>query len=99
MSYPKTEGHEESPFAQTDPEPEPSCQQGPVSSPLLPSVMLNVLFVYVVLAVYLVRPHVFYSSLALHEGKLPAKLRFVICHHQSSVCVVGAMDSILSIKR
>lgn len=60
------------------------------SSSLLSSIMLNVLFVYVVLALYLMCSRIFYSSLALDEGKLPAKLRIIICRHQSSVYTVGA---------
>lgn len=59
------------------------------SRPLLSSIMLNVLFVYVVLALYLMCSRIFYSSLAFDEGRLPAKLRIVICRHQSSVYTVG----------
>lgn len=32
---------------------------------------------------------IFYSSLASDEGRLPAKLRTIICHHQSSVYTAG----------
>lgn len=53
--------------------------------------MLNVLFVYVVLALYLMCSRIFYSSLAFYEGKLPAKLRVIICRHQSGAYVVGAL--------
>lgn len=59
------------------------------SSSLSSSIMLNVLFVYVVLALYLMCSRIFYSSLAFDEGKLPAKLRIIICRHQSSVYTVG----------
>lgn len=78
--------------------PGPSCQ---LRVPSLSSpIMLNVLFVCIVLALYLMRSHIFYSSLAFRKGKLPAKPRTVICHHQSSVSVVGTswMDLVLSIR-
>lgn len=69
-----------------------------VPSSLLPSITLNVLFVYVVLALYLMCSHIFYSSLAFYEGKLPANLRGAICCHQSSVSVLGTSWDELDLK-
>lgn len=93
--FPDLKGHEEQSAPQL-----PICTDSPgtgahlltrvcFSSSLLSSIMLNVLFVYVVLALYLMCSRIFYSSLAFNKGKLPAKLRIIICHHQSSVYTVG----------
>lgn len=58
--------------------PEPvRLRLGSASSPLLSSVMLKVLFVYVVLALYLMSPRTFDSSLAFYEGARPAQPGFL----------------------
>lgn len=65
---------------------------------LLSSIMLNVLFVYVVLVLYFdVLSYILFIS-GFHEGRLIATLQIIICHHQSSVYMVAFLWDSLDFK-